>query len=123
MMFNSQNFKFRYLVVLILLVVLFAAIGNAAALTVNGANQNVVAGVSNNYAADTATITYSIDVNGNVVANVVFTTDSFTDVSASFGGNYVACTDNGGGMDWDCTLPHADVAGSTQLSLVATADN
>jgi hypothetical protein len=120
-MFNSQFFKFRYLVVLILLVVLVAAIGNAAALTVNGANQNVVAGVSNNYAADTATIDYSIDASGNVVAAVTFTTDSFTEVSASFGGSYVACT--GAAQNWSCTLPHADVAGSTQLSLVATADN
>ena len=121
-MFNSQIFKIRYLVALILLVILVAAVGNAAALTVNDAGQNVVAGVSNNYANDTATINYSIDASGNVVAAVVFTTDSFTDVSASFDGtNYVACA--GAGQNWSCTLPHASVAGATSLSLVAAADN
>jgi hypothetical protein len=120
-MFNSQFFKFRYLVMLILLVVLVAAIGNAATLSVASGGQNVVAGVSNNYANDTATITYSIDASGNVVADVVFTTDSFTDVSASFGGSYVSCT--GAAQNWSCTLPHADIAGATNISLVATADN
>ncbi len=119
-MFISRIFNFRYLAVLILLIVLVAAIGNAAALTVSSGNQNVVEGASNNYTAATATITYSIDGSGNVTAAVDFGTDSFDDVSASFDGgtNYTACT--GAGANWDCVVP--DAAAAASIDLVATAD-
>ena len=124
-MSNSNIFRFRYLVALILLVILVAAVGNAANLTVNAAGQNVVEGTSNVYAGDTATVTYSIDnATGNVIATVA-TTDSFDALSADFGAGsgYQSCVDAGGGVSWTCTLSNADVNGSTSISIIATADN
>ena len=124
-MSNSKIFRFRYLVALILLVILVAAVGNAANLTVNDPGQNVVEGSSNVYAGDTATVTYSIDnATGNVLATVS-TTDAFDELSADFGAGsgYVSCVDAGGGVSWTCTLPNADVNASTSITIIAAADN
>ncbi len=121
-MSNLNIFKARYLVALVLLVVLVAGVGNAAALTVNDPGQNVVEGSSNPYLGDTATVTYSINNGSGDVTATVTTTDEFDALSADFGvSGYQTCT--GGPTIWTCTLPNAEVAGSTSITIIATADN
>ena len=125
-MFNSRVFKFRYLVALILLVVMVAAVGNAAALTIGG-DHNVVEGGLNTYTADTATITYSINTDGTVVAQATLG-EAYDAVSASFdggipSGTYSPCSPNGGSTPdtvWDCTI--TDPNGATGIWLVAAHD-
>ena len=126
-MFNSRIFSFRYLIALVLLVMLVAAVGNAAALTVNGIDHDVVEGELVTYAPDDATVTYSIDADGDVIANVAFTTESYDVVSASFtgaAGSYTACSNNTAlpSNDWDCELPNAQAAAATGIYLVAAHD-
>lgn len=120
-MFISRFFKVRYLVALILLVVLVAAVGNAAALTITNTPQNVVQGDSP-YADVDATVTYSIDGNGNVVATVTLAS-AFEAVSASFNGGstYTACT--GGGVNWQCQLDNVGtaIADAPSIDLIAVS--
>ncbi len=120
-------FKPRYLIALILLVILLVGVGNAAALTVNSATQNVVEGDGNNYAADTATITYTINGSGDVIARATFTTDAYSAVSASFDGGttYTPCIISGASPSatWDCTLSNANIAAAASIHLVATTDS
>ena len=118
-MFISRFFKVRYLVALVLLVVLVAAVGNAAALTITNTPQNVVQGETN-YAGADATVAYTIDGSGNVIAEVTFDS-AFAAVSASFdgGSTYSACT--GAGTDWQCQLDNADIAAAPSIDLVAVS--
>lgn len=118
-MFLSHFFNFRYLVALILLVVLVAAVGNAAALNYSDMDQNAVQGATNPYFDVTGTVTYTINGTGDVIANVDFGTDSFDAVSASFnnGTSYTACA--GGPSVWQCTLANGDVAAAASIDLVA----
>ncbi|MCO6451484.1 MAG: hypothetical protein J5I90_11915 [Caldilineales bacterium] len=114
--------KLRYLIVPVVILILAISIGNAASLTVNSGGQNVVTGTSNAYAADTATVTYTIDTAGNVIAAVT-TSDSYDYVSADFGAGsgYQACS--GSDTSWTCTLSHADIAGSTAIAIIGTAND
>jgi hypothetical protein len=115
-MFISRFFKVRYLVALILLVVLVAAIGNAAALNIVDSDHNVVEGNLSTYAADTATVAYSIQGDGTVVAQVTLG-EAYQVVSASFdddsgSGTYSACTAQTAAPDtvWNCPIPDANAA-------------
>ena len=118
-MFISRFFNYRYLVALILLVVLVAAIGNAAALNYSDMDQNAVQGATNPYKDVTAAVTYTIDGAGDVTASVDFGSDTFDAVSASFdgGSSYSACT--GSGSNWQCTLANGDIAAAASIDLVA----
>lgn len=120
--------NFKYLAIVIVAVLAVAGIGNAAALTVNSTALNVVEGDSNNYATDTATVTYDIDGSGQVLANVDFTTDAYDDVSFSHNGgtNYAICTNDNTptlpSANWTCTMTNAQANSAASIHIVAAAE-
>ena len=119
-MFISRFFKVRYLVALILLVVLVAAIGNAADLDLQTDDQNVVQG-SEDYNDIVASVAYSIQADGSVFADVTFP-DTYDDVWAKFDSGsttYSQCTDVSGNV-WRCTLASGTINGADEIDVIAT---
>lgn len=121
----SKLFSFKYLAIMLIVVATVVGVGNAAALTLNSATgQNVVEGQSNAFVADSGTVAYTIDSNGDVTATVTGLTDTFSAASGSLtggAGTFVACTPSAGQIV--CVFPNASLNAGTELHIVATSDN
>ena len=120
----SKIFSFKYLTILVLIVAAIAGVGNAAALTLNAAGQNVVEGSSNAYVADAGTVAYTIDADGAVTATATGLTDTFTSARGSLtgaAGTFVACTT--GASSITCVFPNTTLNAGTRLSIVATTNS
>jgi hypothetical protein len=103
-----------------LLVVLVAAIGNAADLDLQTDDQNVVQG-SEDYNDIVASVAYAIQNDGSVIATVTFP-DAYDDVWAKFDSGsttYTQCTP-GTGNDWECTLASGTINGADEIDVIAT---
>lgn len=124
-MLISRFFKVRYLVALILLVVLVAAVGNAAALNIDGGTYHNVVQGDLAYSGDvSATVTYTIEDNGDVTATLDFGPgNDFEAVRARFNSTDTYADCSGPGSIWTCTLGNGNIAGAYQLDVVAVSPN
>lgn len=119
------NFLVRYLVVLMLAIGTVAGVGHASASTNGGTDQAMFEGSQVFNITSTATTSYDIDSNGNVIINVATNTDFDRVFFSSTGAEdtYQACQVNSGQPDhnWICTISNSDVGDAQGIYLVATA--